>query len=65
MKIDEADQWLRGGECSRCRRKKYCRKACTANNDRMKAAALGMLAAKCPAAVKVMDMLSSGERSYL
>lgn len=28
-KIDETEQWLLSGDCSKCRRKKYCSKPCT------------------------------------
>ena len=34
----EADQWKQGGDCSICRRKKYCRKACTKHKQWMAAA---------------------------
>ena len=28
-KVNETDQWLLSGDCSICRRKKYCSKPCT------------------------------------
>lgn len=28
-KIDETEQWLLSGDCSKCRRNKHCSKPCT------------------------------------
>lgn len=28
MEINESDQWLLDGDCSKCRREKYCTKRC-------------------------------------
>ena len=28
---ESADQWLSGGDCSKCRRQNYCHKQCKAN----------------------------------
>jgi len=29
MKFDETEQWLLNGDCSKCRKEKYCSKPCT------------------------------------
>ena len=31
--IPETDQWKLDGDCSKCRRKKYCSKLCTTTKD--------------------------------
>ena len=34
MKIDDTEQWELNGDCSKCRREKYCSKPCTKNKRR-------------------------------
>lgn len=33
---DESEQWKNGGDCNKCRRKKYCTKPCKLNRYRQK-----------------------------
>lgn len=36
-KIAETEQWLLNGDCTKCRRKSYCKKACTKSKRRLNA----------------------------
>jgi len=47
-KVNEADQWKRGGDCEKCRRKKYCSKACTMHKKRVDAIVMEAVAKKMP-----------------
>ena len=31
MKSESNEQWKSGGDCTKCRRRKYCKKTCAAN----------------------------------
>lgn len=46
-KINETEQWLLNGNCSKCRRNEHCSKPCTKNKRRthsiMRAATVGAL----------------------
>ena len=33
--VPESDRWLIDGDCSKCRRKNYCKKSCTKNKRRI------------------------------
>ena len=43
MKPDENERWLTDGNCSKCRRQKYCSKPCTAQKRRKTAIMRAML----------------------
>lgn len=45
-KINETEQWLLNGDCSKCRRKNYCSKGCTKYNRRTKAELYSLVANK-------------------
>lgn len=34
MNVSEAEQWLKEGDCNKCRRQNYCSKPCTRNKRR-------------------------------
>jgi hypothetical protein len=40
---DRDEQWLLGGNCNICRRKKFCQKACTVNKRVFNARVMGSL----------------------
>ncbi len=41
--IQNNERWLTDGDCSKCRRHKYCSKACSANNRRVRRTVLNAL----------------------
>lgn len=43
---NENEQWLLNGDCSKCRREKYCSKPCTRCNRKTKAMIQGMISSK-------------------
>ena len=45
-KIDETEQWLLDGVCSKCRRNEYCSKGCTKNKRRNQAELYSLVANK-------------------
>lgn len=45
-KIDETEQWLLNGDCSKCRRKNYCSKGCTRYKRRTEAELYSLVANK-------------------
>lgn len=44
--IDETEQWLLNGDCSKCRRKNYCSKECTRYKRRTEAELHSLMANK-------------------
>ena len=43
MKPADNERWLTDGDCSKCRRAKYCSKPCTRQKRRKKAILMAML----------------------
>ena len=42
--MDNSEQWKHGGDCDKCRRKKYCGTPCRASVERDKAFVAGLVA---------------------
>lgn len=47
-KANEADQWKQGGDCEKCRRRKYCNKSCTMHKKRVDAIVMNEIAKRMP-----------------
>lgn len=63
MKIEDTEQWELDGDCSKCKRIKYCSKPCTKNKRRTQAALYSFAANKLNeftggAYGEIMDRLS-------
>ena len=54
--IPETDQWKLGGDCSKCRRKKYCSKGCSARDRRVRQ----LVAAKVSELLPALPLITEG-----
>lgn len=56
MEINDSEQWKLNGDCSKCRREKYCSKPCTKNKRRTNTIIQS-------ATINAMDKLTNGAYS--
>ena len=61
--INESEQWKLSGDCSKCRRKPYCKTGCKKNDERTTAEVSRMIWGKIPSATR--DFLIKYDKDYI